>query len=254
MFYEAHNSLTQKLWKPQIDTNLTFPSHLHSNFEFITIMEGTMQITVDKNKYTLNVGDAMLIFPNQVHSLDTESHSQSFLCIFSPQLVQAYSKVFLTKLPQTNMFRPDGFYTQRLIELSEFDFDYLKLKGILYSICGEFNARAKYRETDAADNNLLHKIFHFVDTNYNKNCSLCDLALHTSYHQVYLSRYFQQCIGITFTEYVNRYRINEACYILKNSSKTVLEAAYDCGFGSLRSFNRNFKEVMGVTPSEFRKK
>lgn len=253
MFYEAQNSLTQKHCKAQLDTDLTFASHLHSNFEFITVIEGEIQVTVDDTKYTLKAGEALLIFPNQVHSLYSEKHNQSFICIFSPQLVQAYSKVFLTKLPLSNIFTPSEFYIQKLIELSEINTDTLVLKGVLYCICGEFDSCAEYREINVNDNSLLHKIFHFVETNYDKDCSLSALADNTAYHQVYLSRYFQQCIGMSFTEYVNRYRINEACYIFKNSSKTVLETAYDCGFCSLRSFNRNFKAVMGITPSEFRK-
>ena len=50
------------------------------------------------------------------------------------------------------------------------------------------------------------------------------------------------------------YRINESVYILKNTNKKIIDIALDCGFNSLRTFNRNFKEVYGMTPNEYRKK
>jgi AraC-like DNA-binding protein len=71
---------------------------------------------------------------------------------------------------------------------------------------------------------------------------------------VYLSQYFKQATGLSYTDYVIRYRVNEASYLLKNTSQTVLQTAYDCGFESLRSFNRNFKRVTALTPQEYRDK
>ena len=119
-------------------------------------------------------------------------------------------------------------------------------------MCAEFDRGRTYAEGREESEGLLAKIFHFVESNYEGACTLDALAAHTSYHYVYLSRYFKRCVGMSFTEYVNRYRINEAGYLLKNTEATVISIALDCGFDSLRSFNRNFKRVMGMTPVEYR--
>ena len=50
------------------------------------------------------------------------------------------------------------------------------------------------------------------------------------------------------------YRLGKVCYLLENSDQTVLSIANDCGFGSLRSLNRNFKAKLGMTPEEYRAK
>ncbi len=250
MFYQPQHLLNLNGVKCESGFDFSFPSHLHESFELITVTDGEMLVTVDKIQYILKQGDALLVFPNQVHELHTETHSSHFLCIFSPKLVQAYSKVFLSYLPQSNLFRPDSFYLTKLMT-SDISESIISTKGLLYALCSEFDKQATYKEKNIKNDELLSKIFTFVEENYNKDCSLIALSAHTSYHYVYLSKYFKQCVGISFTDYVNRYRINEACYILQNTSQTILKTAYECGFDSLRSFNRNFKSILGITPSEY---
>ncbi len=250
MFYQNHSSLATEGLKLENGIDFSFPMHLHSSFEFIVVTEGVMNVIVDGNEYVLGQEDAMLIFPNQLHQLKTEKHSCHFLCIFSPNLVQAYSKMFMSKVPVNNRFRPDFSYVEKLASLTKND-SIIKIKGCLYSLCAQFDEVSQYSDRSAAVDGLISKIFKFVEENFNSDCSLEALSKNTSYHYVYLSKYFKRCTGSSFTDYVNRYRISEACYILQNTSQTILQTAYDCGFDSLRSFNRNFKNIMGVTPSAY---
>lgn len=253
MFYESKNSLHSDVQKVETGTDFSFPSHLHSSFEFIAVTEGEMVVTVDKIQYNLSKGEGVLVFPNQVHELYTPRHSYHILCIFSAQLVRAYSNVFVGKLPVSNRFTPPPFYISQLAALRDSE-NILMAKGLLYSLCAEFDGIAVYRERKNEEGDLLLRIFQYVESNFNKDCSLKALAASTSYHSVYLSRYFKQYTGLTFTDHVNRYRINEAAYILKNSQQKILDIAYECGFDSLRSFNRNFKKIMGMTPNEYRRR
>jgi AraC-like DNA-binding protein/quercetin dioxygenase-like cupin family protein len=251
MFYQSQHSFNADGVKFESNIDFNFPAHLHNNFEFVTVLEGEIIVTVDKNLYSLKAGDCLLVFPNQVHDFVTPEHSRHFLCIFSPKLVQAYSTMFTEKLPVSNMFKLDSYYTEKLMSLWE-NHSIIQIKGVLYSICGEFDRQAQYKRREEDKDELLSKIFTFVETNFAKECSLGDLSEYTSYHYVYLSKYFKSCTGISFTDYVNRYRVNEACYLLRNNVKqTILQTAYECGFDSLRTFNRNFKKVMGMTPSQY---
>lgn len=252
MFYQNHSSLVKERLKLENGIDFSFPLHLHSSFEFIVITEGEMNVTVDGKLYTLREEEALLIFPNQVHSLETKEHSCHFLCIFSPKLVQAYTKLVSDKVPADNSFRPEFSMVERLASLTSTD-SIMNVKGTLYSICSQFDAARQYSIRKNGDDDLISKLFRFVETNFNADCSLDALSKHTSYHYVYLSKYFKRCTGISYTDYVNRYRVSEACYILQNTSQTILQTAYDCGFDSLRSFNRNFKNIMGVTPSEYQR-
>ena len=159
------------------------------------------------------------------------------------------------RVPTCNLFEPHKFNIDRLMSInSTGSLDTIALKGILYSICAEFNERAEYIEQNITKDGLLAKIFKFVEENFRGDCTLNALATSISYNYVYLSRFFKQCTNISFIDYVNRYRVDEACYLLKNSDSSVLQIAYDCGFDSLRSFNRNFKKIMNLTPSEYQSK
>jgi AraC-like DNA-binding protein len=210
-----------------------------------------MHAKVDSTEYILNNGDCLLIFPNQVHELITPNESDNFIFIFSQNLVQAYSSVFNSKIPKSNVFHIEEGLRIQLMGCDEGS-SIFKIKGLLYSLISEFDSTASYADKTGADRGLLYKIFSFVENNYRSGCTLDALASETSYHYVYLSRFFKQTIGISFTEYVLRYKISEAAYLLKNRSITVAEAACDSGFDSLRSFNRNFKRIIGVTPTEYR--
>ena len=102
MFYQNHSSLATEGFKLENGIDFSFPLHLHSSFEFIVVPEAEMEVTVDKRTYILHEDEALLIFPNPVHSLETKNHSCHFLCIFSPKLVQAYIKHVSSKVPCDN--------------------------------------------------------------------------------------------------------------------------------------------------------
>ena len=119
-------------------------------------------------------------------------------------------------------------------------------------ICGEFNKNATYTEKSSKSDNLLNLLFTFVDENRNGKCSLKDVAESTSYDYAYISKYFKRTVGISFCDYVNAYRLGDACYLLKNTSRPITDIALECGYTSLRSFNRNFKNSFKMTPKEYR--
>ena len=250
MLYESKHSIRSDLWKISKETNLSFAPHLHGCFEVVLLTEGEMFITVDGVRYPMHAGDAILIFPNQVHSFDTPEHSAHTLCIFSPNLVQAYASGVRDKLPQSNLFALNPFYAARISSLT--NASEIEIKGLLYSVCAEFDRTATYSDRHGDKENLLVQIFRFVEENYDKDCSLERLCAHTSYHYSYLSRYFKQCTTLSYTDYVIHYRIGEAQYLLKNTQKAILQIAFECGFDSLRTFNRNFKAITGITPAAYR--
>jgi len=251
MFYEAKNLLKANDIKIEHGKDLSFPMHLHGSFELIAVTEGEMKVTVDKKDYLLTCGQALLVFPNQAHKLITENHSCHYLCIFSPELVRAYSKICLSKVPESNLFSIDRFYIDKLQALRE-NSNIAQIKGLLYALCGEFDAGAAYRDRNTERDGLLFEIFKFVENNYDSDCDLEALSKAITYDYVYLSRYFKERTGISFTEYVNRYRVTEACYLILNTQKTFSTISGECGFASLRSFNRNFVKIMGFPPCVYR--
>lgn len=252
MLYEAQHSIIADKVTLEAGSDLNFPVHIHNSFEIIIATDGEMEITIGKNVYKVSGNECVLVFPNQLHEIKTNSHASHAILIFSPQLVRAFSKRFQAYVPKSNLFNLNDFYIDKITSLDS-KRTLLELKGLLYSICGEFDKSAEYVEFKGDKQNLLLNIFDFVAKNYKTDCSLYELAKETTYSYVYLSKLFSKSIGISYTEYVCRFRINEACYLLANTNSSVLDIAYECGFDCLRSFNRSFKSVMGITPSAYKK-
>ena len=251
MFYQYNHLGSADYLKVEKDENFSFPPHLHQCFEIIIILSGQMKITVDSNVFVLKENDALLIFPNQIHELES-TNSKHILCIFSTKLVQAYTTKLANKIPKSNKFCPDKYLIGALETLNATSSSTEK-KGILYSLCGQFDKQAEYIDKKADRDNLLYKMFAFVEENFNKDCSLLNLSKELGYDYSYLSRHFKKIVGISFNAYTTYYRLSNACYLMENTEQTILQCAFNSGFASLRNFNRCFKEQLGVTPTQYRK-
>lgn len=250
MFYEFNHLGSPNYLKIERNYNFSFPPHLHQCFECIILLSGSMKVTVDKHAYTLHVGEALLIFPNQIHSLESEQ-SEHILCIFSPHLVSAYHSELAGKLPADNRFTPHTYYVEALKNLTQ-NSSISEKKGLLYSLCAQFDAAVRYSTEQTDTKDLLHKIFSFVEDHFSADCSLSMLAKVLGYDPSYLSRFFKKMVGISFNTYVNHYRLSHACYIMENTTLSILQCAYESGFTSIRSFNRNFQKQYKMPPKAFR--
>lgn len=67
------------------------------------------------------------------------------------------------------------------------------------------------------------------------------------------SRFFRRATGNTYTDFVNRLRVNRACQLLMDTDRQVTRICYEVGFHNVANFNRRFLEIKGMTPSEFRR-
>lgn len=103
-------------------------------------------------------------------------------------------------------------------------------------------------------NKLLHDILAFIEFNYTSSCSLYEVSKKLNYSYTYISKIFNETVGIPYNVYVTQLRISKACSLLQNSDISMIEAAHLCGFPSVRTFNRNFIKFTGKTPSEYKNK
>lgn len=83
--------------------------------------------------------------------------------------------------------------------------------------------------------------------------SAAQLAAELGMSESRFSRFFRRATGNTFTDFVNRLRVNRACHLLMESERRVTHICYEVGFNNVANFNRRFLEIRGMTPSEFRR-
>lgn len=94
------------------------------------------------------------------------------------------------------------------------------------------------------------EMIRFVKDNYQDKISISDLSKKLAYSESMLNRKFKKEVHITFNEYLNRYRINKAIELLKNSDYNITEISYMCGYSSAKYFSRVFKKYLGISPSD----
>lgn len=121
----------------------------------------------------------------------------------------------------------------------------------------------------ASDKELLHKepvknqhthkdhirlktIYSYIDTHYEQKISIQEIANIVHLSEASFCRYFKKMTRLTFTKFVNHYRIEKAKNLLLQNN-TVTETCFHCGFESLSYFNRTFKKITGKNPQSFKK-
>lgn len=244
MFYELEHLGTSGQFRRYQGENLNFPPHLHRNFECILLEEGEMTITVDSSEYVLTPGQGVLIFPNQLHAIRS-AHCRHTLFIFSPHIVQRFYQDRSGKLPLSNLFSAPT-------ALPDTDSSIYAIKAAMYALCAAFDSTARYRDVVLDKQDLLHRIFTATEQLFRGDCTLSSLSKAVGYNPEYISRFFKQKVGIPFNDYLNIRRLSHAAQLLTDTDETILSCALESGFGSLRSFNRNFKAHYGITPRAYR--
>lgn len=245
MIFERHHSTSQNFFKITVSKNTrSFPLHIHKAYECYSVIKGEAKVTVDDKEYVLKDGESVLVFPYQSHSYDTAENTETWLCIFSPDLVGSYHSG--RRIPKSNSFKLE-------CQLPESCEGLLYRKVLCYNICAEFDENAEYIDSAHTAESLISKLLYYISENYKSNCSLLDLANHVGYDYNYISKVFKKATGLTFKEYLTDLRISEACQLLLHTEKSAREISEECGFGCQRSFNREFLNALGMTPVEYRK-
>ncbi|MEO5997716.1 MAG: AraC family transcriptional regulator [Chitinophagaceae bacterium] len=96
-------------------------------------------------------------------------------------------------------------------------------------------------------------ITEYIMRNFDNEISLSEIASVANMAITTFCNFFKEHYRVTFVEYLNEIRIGHACKLLVEKNKNVVEAAYECGFNNLANFNRQFKKIKNMTPTEYRK-
>lgn len=98
----------------------------------------------------------------------------------------------------------------------------------------------------------IDKAFEYMNQNFQKNVTLGEISRLVNMAEVSFSRFFKARTGITFSDSLLELRLGQASRLLIDTTQSVSEVAYNCGFNNISNFNRLFKKKKGCTPKEFR--
>lgn len=133
----------------------------------------------------------------------------------------------------------------------------LKLFEILYelSLVDDFHllTSSAFAHVHATpDSRRVKRVEEYIDKNYREDIRLQQLADIANMTPTAFSRFFRLRTGRSISEYIIDVRLGHAARMLADSTNSVVEICYDCGFNNVSNFNRIFKKKKGCTPSAFR--
>ena len=132
--------------------------------------------------------------------------------------------------------------------------EFLDLMGEL-SRCTDVRSLSTVQLQSFEDDASLARISGIVDwviEHCAEQFSMTDVCARVNMSESKFSRYFRRATGNTFTDFVNRLRINRACQLLMETDRYITNVCYDVGFNNVANFNRRFLQIKGMTPKEFR--
>lgn len=242
--------------------------HWHQSLELIVVMKGQVDINVNNAPYRLDAGDLILINSNEVHELHSEDATMVALQIkldLLKEVVVDIKKMYFdcntanTENPELfgNIKRIVAQILQHNINASEF----VDLKNaslvyeLIFELCTHFSCDEQekaYQSKESLDR--LRRILDYINSHYDENISLQEVAKQEYLSVPYLSKYFKKKLGLSFSEYLKNLRLHYAVNDLLNETLTIDKIATKNGFPNVRSFVTAFSEKYGELPSIWRKK
>jgi len=253
------------------------PWHVHDLFELTCILQGQGTRILGDRVESFFQGDLLLIGPGLPHVWRNDAPEQSgvkakaitvqfsndfplpsFFDLAEMQAVRALLESSGRGVELCGKLRATcDVKLGRLLQLDPAHQISLILE-ILADIAGSdeirFITSKGYTSPRTADTSRWRKISEFVFDNFHCPIIATELAEVAGMHPASLARYFKSSVGMSPTQYVNQVRIGQACRLLGDPDRLILDICLDCGFQNLSHFNRCFKSSTNMTPTEYRKK
>lgn len=238
-----------------------FAPHLHIHLELIYILEGELKVTVDGVSKVINA----VIFPNCVHQHTINTQGNPFkmaVLAVKPKLAGDFSNIILSTLPEVPFLNAESVSDQLINsfdQVSEFstkseenEYIPIMIRSYIQIILGIILKELKLVKNNHTEYHLIEKSINYILENYMKELSLETVANQVGVTRCHLSAAFSKHMHIGFNQYVNEVRLNHVRELLSRTDYTMLQIAYECGFSTLRTFNRVFLNAFGMTPSKFK--
>lgn len=235
--------------------NINFAPHVHDDVELVYVLKGGGIAGCDGKRYDLSSGDVFVAFPNQIHSYEQCVDGAYIVLIIKPSRLLYLEEVFQTALPAgavcTGAPELQNLLTDALAEYENNGDSYI-VDGYLTAFFGKLFQRLQIRRSPVP-NDTVPLILQYCGRHYREAICVGDLCTHLHISRSSVSHIFSDHLKISFSDYINALRLNEAVALLEEPGWNITQISEKAGFPTTRTFNRVFRRQFGISPTEYRK-
>lgn len=250
--------------------------HWHECLEISYVKSGCGRYCLLDKIYEMKPGDIIVINNIEPHYLEVyEAGMEQTVMVFDPMLVcpsfaneldYSYLRPFFERGTDFNnrLDVNNPFSVQILENINEMEMEFReKQKGyelmvkarllmLLTLLVRYFRDPDKLDKASKLNLERIEKAASHINQSYMDDISLDLIAGLFNLSPQHFSTVFKKTTGISFTDYVNKVRIDHSIHLLKGTNKKITHIAMECGFNNTTHYNNIFKKFMGKTPSDFR--
>ncbi len=252
--------------------------HDHDYFQIYYVINSQLVHHVESESSILSHGDMFIVPPGKTHYVELQSDTRFYCLSFYPDFLDigtsknSLALQFLNKLqsdtatkikPKLSIEAEDIFYIETIMAhiLKEFTgkrFGYEETLSAYTTLLVTMFARVYFEETvkynsPTIENNKQYVLncIKYIENNFASDITLEAISKRSAMSKSSFCSLFYQLTGYSFNHYLNRCRIKKATEYIKWGYK--ITGIYGlCGYNTFSSFHRNFKNIMGVTPQEYK--
>ena len=248
-------------------------SHWHDDLEFILILEGQMSYDINGQKISLQTGEGIFVNSRCFHYGYSNTHTEClFICILlSPLLFSAndyFVKNYLNPLIQNSHFpfqkltpaiqwQNSVLRDLEMLYKSNIDniqpFMVFEKSAHIFGLLSENMYFLPAYDKNADDILALTAMIGYVQKNYTSKILLKDISSAGNCCKTKCTSLFQKYLNTSPMIYLSHYRLEKSIFLLRNTSMSITETAYACGFSNTSYFCELFREYYHTTPGKFRK-
>ena len=244
-------------------------NHWHEALEVDYIFNGSWQFIVNGNERIVSKDEFIIINCGDIHGINfdfdlegldvigiTVLISEEFLKAMLPDIGES---IFDDEAARGNeeikncLRRIYQIYSKKSHDYTELAIT-AQMTMMLYElcICGAKKEKSSIPINSQKSVERLRGILLYVEENYMEDLSMEGVAERFHFSRTYFTRFFKNYTGMTFKEYLTRYRLEKARELLIETSLTMTEIAMRCGFSDSRRFIISYKKYYGTTPYQYR--